>query len=174
MLAPETLKKQSTLTAEGAMELLDYNPATGIFTWKKGLSPRVKAGDVAGTQSIRGYKVIMIDKVAYKSHRLAWLVTYGVWPQAHIDHINGVCGDDRIENLREATNFQNQANRRMNKGNRSGYKGVRFDKGNNNWQAKIQHQGRLISLGRHKTPEAAHAAYCKAAHELHGEFARTK
>lgn len=33
--------------------------------------------------------------------------------------------------------------------------------------------GKNKHLGYYDTPEAGHAAYCKAASELHGEFANT-
>jgi hypothetical protein len=48
----------------------------------------------------------------YSAHRLAWFYVHGKWPQSGIDHRNGDIGDNRIENLREATQAQNCANKR--------------------------------------------------------------
>jgi len=42
------MKKRRRLTVERLHELLDYDPATGVFTWLEQRG-RVKAGDVAGT-----------------------------------------------------------------------------------------------------------------------------
>lgn len=39
------------------------------------------------------------------------------------------------------------------------------------WRAEIFFEGKRKSLGRFKSPDEAYAAYCKAAKELHGEFA---
>lgn len=89
-----------------------------------------------------------------------------------VDHIdlNGL--NNCRDNLRLATNKQNSANKRKSVRNRSGYKGVSWDTTRKKWQASITVDGKSIGLGRYDTPEAAHEAYCKAAKELFGEFAR--
>ena len=38
------------------------------------------------------------------------------------------------------------------------------------WHAQIGVNGKVKHLGYFPTPELAHEAYCKGAHELHGEF----
>jgi hypothetical protein len=87
----------------------------------------------------------------------------------HIDHINGVPIDNRLSNIREATNTQNQRNRGARHGpirsNRTGYRGV-SRKSASSWVAQIS--GR--SLGTFKTALEAHMVYETAARELHGEF----
>ena len=40
------------------------------------------------------------------------------------------------------------------------------------WRARIKTYGREVELGRFDTKEEAHAAYCRAATEYFGEFAR--
>ena len=54
----------------------------------------------------------------------------------------------------------------------TGYKGVTFHKRDKAWQAQIRVNGKCKYLGFFKTPELAYAAYCKAAKELYGDFAR--
>lgn len=52
-------------------------------------------------------------------------------------------------NLAYHTNFQVIANENLPKNNRSGHKGVWWDKSRSMWQAYIQVHGKKISLGRH-------------------------
>jgi hypothetical protein len=88
-----------------------------------------------------------------------------------VDHINGIGTDNRRENLRLATNIQNSMNSKKPRTNKSGYKGVSFMAESNKWRATIKANGKLFYLGSFDTPEQAHAAYCDAADELHGDFA---
>lgn len=85
-----------------------------------------------------------------------------------VDHIDGNGLNNVRSNLRLATHSQNLANRAKEKGNKSGYKGV--VKKNSKWLAQITYQRRTIRLGLFYTPEEAHAAYCKKAKELFGDF----
>lgn len=55
--------------------------------------------------------------------------------------------------------------------NKSGYKGVYWRADMGTWRAAITIDYKRVSLGYFDTPEQAHAAYCKAALELHGDFA---
>jgi len=98
------------ITQDKLKEILDYNQHTGLFTWKKikKYSNR-SVGDIAGSLSL-GYVVIGIDKKIYKAHRLAWLYVYGEFPKEQLDHINGNKEDNRICNLREANQSQNNFN----------------------------------------------------------------
>ncbi len=86
-----------------------------------------------------------------------------------VDHINGDTLDNRRCNLRIATQSENMRNRGKMSLNTSGYKGVHAM--GKKWGAKITIDKKQIHLGTFDTPEEAHAAYCKAALELHGEFA---
>lgn len=91
-----------------------------------------------------------------------------------IDHIDGNTANNAIANLREASNAQNCMNKPKPKSNTSGFKGVRYHSRDRRWYAHIRLSGKQVHLGLFDTAEEAHAAYCEAAHRLHGEFARTK
>jgi hypothetical protein len=97
---------------------------------------------------------------------------YGRWPRKGLDHINGCRDDNRIENLREATQSENMANVPRLKTNKSGVKGVSWHAGGRKWQAHIQKARKQHYLGLFETLEEAAAAYQEAAHRLHGSFAR--
>ena len=149
--------------------LLSYDRNTGEFFWIKPTRNK-KKNAAAGFDRGKGYRSIEIDGRTYRSQRLVWFYEYGYWPINQIDHINGNRADNRIENLREATNSQNRANSKRQKNNQSGYKGVK--RSGDKWMARIRKNRQLIYLGLFETAASAHAAYAAAAQELHGDFAR--
>lgn len=149
--------------------LLSYDPQTGIFTRKVSRGHR-KKGAVAGT--LNKYIVIRIDNVGYPAQDIAWLLYYGEWPENTVDHRDLDKTNNRINNLREATNSQNNYNRPKQTNNTSGYKGVYWNKSCNRWQAYVQAEGKRIHLGVFVDPVEAALAYNSAALKLHGEFAR--
>ena len=163
------------LTAERLRQALGYCPETGVFRWRMSNGKRAVAGEVAGGISRNGYVRISIDDTKHYAHRLAWLYAHGVWPKGQIDHINGEKTDNRIENLREATNAQNGQNRRTARADsQSGMIGVYLHPISGRWGAEIVKDGQKHSLGYFDTKEAAHAAYLSAKRELHefGEAAK--
>lgn len=117
------------------------------------------------------HRQILIQGRQFVAHRLIWLMAYGKEPTFSIDHINGKRDDNRLCNLREATDSQNCANRSLSVVNRSGFKGVSWKTLNKKWVAQIQARGKKRHLGLFDTKEEAHAAYVQAATTLHGEFA---
>lgn len=160
------------LTANRLRELLDYEPETGVLTWRV-LRSNIHKGSIAGfAHRAIGYRVIRIDGQKYLAHRLAWLHVTGRWPEGDIDHSNRDGFDNRFANLREASRSQNAGNQKRRVTNRSGFKGVARIAGREKWQGKICVRGKQIYLGLFDTPEAAHAAYCAAAEKHFGEFAR--
>lgn len=91
------------------------------------------------------------------------------------DHINRDKFDNRRANLRSATHTQNMANRKTNKTNKSGYKGVYYDKHMTRikrWKATIHHEGKVTTIGHYHTPEEAARAYDETAVKFRGEYAR--
>lgn len=147
-----------------------YDPETGLFTWVRPPKehPRMLGQVAGGFRS--GYILIKIDGRKYGAHRLAWLYTHERWPVDRIDHINGDGLDNRLCNLREATQAQNCANARRMSGKELP-KGVRHT-ANGRFQSRISFQKRLITLGVFDTVEAAAAAYSEAASRFYGQFAR--
>lgn len=149
------------LTASRLRELVNYDPDTGIFTWKVYRNSQAKVGDVIGSghTSPSGYRVAMIDRTFYQQHRLAWLYVYGEWPKEQVDHINRVKTDNRICNLRAVYGFENAQNAMTRSHNTSGYKGVHLVRTTGRWRAQLRVNGRRIDLGTYDNPEKASAAY---------------
>lgn len=155
-----------TLTQSRLKELLHYDPDTGVFTWRTNRS-HIRIGDMAGAAHNRGYWQIQVDGRIYLAHRLAWMYVHGAFPIAGTDHINGVRHDNRIANLREATQAENHQNRSKQSNNNSGFIGVYWDSKRDKWCADIQAGKKRIRLGRFDAPESAHAAYLTAKAKLH-------
>ena len=163
---PRKPVEPSALTAEYLRSILDYDQETGIFTWKVSTSRRVKTGDVAGSQNGDGYLRIRLHNRLFLAHRLAWLYHFGEWPEDQIDHINRNRSDNRIYNLREVTNKQNQQNAGKRSDNKSGHPGVSWYKPYSKWRAQIMHNQKQIHLGYFSILEEAIAAR-KAAEKLY-------
>jgi len=137
---------KSDLTAERLRELVIYHPETGLFEWRlprSGVGP----GLFSGSPGSQGYLRIQIDGQRYAAHRLAWLYAYGEWPKRQIDHKNKVRSDNRLRNLRPASNAQNSRNRKLNRNNTSGHRGVFWSKVAERWQTYIMYKGKYRHLG---------------------------
>lgn len=162
------------LSAQRLRELLDYDPVTGILTWKvwRG-GGSLPAGSVAGAVNrTTSYRMIKIDGCLYAAHRLAWLYVHGEWPPGELDHKDCCRDHNWIDNLRPATRTQNNANSRLRRDSVSGLKGASFHRRTGKWQASIRYAGKCIYLGLFVTAQEAHAAYVIAAERRFSEFAR--
>jgi hypothetical protein len=160
------------ITHSRLLDLLHYDPSTGVFT-RRVQRQKYKAGEVAG--KIRpedGYVIIGIDGRSYVAHRLAWLYVYGEWPPNKLDHKNLIKSDNRIENLRHATQAENTCNAKKRSSNKSGWKGVHWNKNLKKWSASISFKNKRLYLGSFNDVKEAAEAYIFAALEIHGEYAR--
>ena len=146
----------ATITQSELKKILHYDPDTGILTWIKRASG-IRTRHAAGTLN-HGYVDIRINGKRYGAHRLAWLWVYGTWPPAQIDHINHVRSDNRLANLRLATNLTNGRNASKRKDNRSGYTGVSWFKKGRKWRAYINMNHKPKHLGCFDTIDEAIAA----------------
>ena len=145
-------------------ELLSYDAKTGIFYWKVGRRGTVRKGDVAGTRNKDGYVCIFVDRKNYLAHRLAWLYMYGEEPPAILDHKNGIKDDNRISNLREATNSLNIHWAKKPDKN-SGYYGVR--RSGDRWVVFVAGK----THGSFVCKELAAKVYNREAYRFYGEDA---
>lgn len=163
--------RQPSITQAELKSLITYNPQTGHLTWKYNRNWRSKAGDIAGhINKVSGYAELVINKKLYLCHRLAFLYMTGRWPKAEIDHINNIRYDNRWNNLREATVSQNRCNTRLSRNNSSGFKGVYFNKRQNDWYGQVRKDGKCYYTSGHPTAEAANKALQQIRESIHGEF----
>lgn len=88
------------LTAEEVRALLDYDPDTGVLTWR--VRPKNKAkwkSLEAGRLNNSGTRQISIRGREYTARRLVWLCVHGDWPTAPVEPANGDPDDLRLTNL---------------------------------------------------------------------------
>ena len=160
------------MTQEELKKLVKYDRSTGVFNWVNCAGTKKDPNRPLGYKHGFGYLIIDINNKKYMAHRLAWLYENGFMPKDHLDHINGIKTDNRIENLREATNQENQFNSKLRIDNSSGIKGVHWHKDINKWIARIRTGSRKrLYLGSFDSLDLAAAAVNNARLKYHGEFA---
>lgn len=142
----------------------------GYIYWRINRGSKIKVGDLAGSiQLPKMYWYVMYEGVKYRVNRLIWIYHNGGIPDGlMVDHKDTDRLNNLIENLRLATNTQNQGNA-LRRPSLSGLKGATAKK-SGNFEGHITHLGKRYFLGTFKTAELAHEAYCLKAKELYGEF----
>lgn len=166
LLKQESKSMKPSPTQDRLKELLSYDQETGVFTWKEHKKFRARAGNIAGTVTPRGYRLINIEGFIVPAHRLAWFYMLGVWPSVDIDHKNGFRDDNRWTNLRLLSRAQNMQNLHApHKDNKTGFLGVVPHK--DRFTAYIKCDGKNHYLGVFNTPELAHQAYLEKKRAIH-------
>lgn len=164
--------KDMNLDIKELAEWISYDPFTGKLTWKRAMRGTF-AGSDCGYRDKRGYINIRFGEYRLLGHRVGWALVNMKWPANQIDHKNRNPSDNRICNLREATDNQNKANTTVRKNKiYSSYKGVTWDKRRNKWCTSIYRKGRQKFLGYFEKEEDAYFAYCREAIRYDGEFVR--
>jgi hypothetical protein len=163
-------------SADYLRSIFRYDPNSGRLIWRKRADAPKRwntryGGRRAGSIIDRRRRVTLPGQRACAAARIIWKMVHDEEPEI-VDHVDGNPRNDRLWNLRAATMAQNARNTRSY--NRTGFKGVVFERRRNRWRAGIQVDGRKISLGYFRDPAEAHAAYVEAAKKHFGEFARTK
>lgn len=137
---------------------LNYDPCSGSILWKKAVNYHSETEGKEAGRLVNGYLTFQIGGRKYRNHRVAWLFSFGYWPEI-IDHINGDTLDNRLCNLRNVTRLENAQNHSKIKKTRDGLPlGVKALK-SGNYQARASCGGQCYALGSFKTPEQAHERY---------------
>ena len=143
-------------------KLLSCDCATGILTWrtrtkehfgkmteKQGAAwNRRYAGKRAFTskQTCGYYQGIILGK-HYFAHCVIFAMGNGEWAEDEVDHKNHIRDDNRFDNLRAATDDQQNQNRALFSNNKSGHVGVSWYKRTEQWRACIMVDKKQVTLG---------------------------
>jgi hypothetical protein len=158
------------LTQEYLQELFDYKD--GCLYWKNDRNTvKVKNKRAGYVHTQTGYRRLSINHYPYLEHRIIFLHQFGYLPKC-LDHKDGNRENNNIENLRPATYVENMHNRKLNKDNKSGIKGVWYVPSRQSWRARIRSKNLLVFCKYYKTLEEAEKGIKQARAELHKEFAR--
>lgn len=112
------------LTHKIVRELLDYNPRTGVVTWRirkrkwftadhhwRAWNTKY-ANKPAGSLDTEGYRqVTLFGEGGYRLGRLIWFWVTGEWPLNTIDHEDRDKQNNRWKNLRDVTMLVQSLNR---------------------------------------------------------------
>lgn len=111
--------KDKEISVEYLRSILDYDPETGVLTWKP-RDPRLEtftseqslrvfmlwnrqfANKPAGTVTENGAIRIKVLGGLRMAHNIAWAIHYGEWPKKTIQHKNRNRSDNRIRNFQDA------------------------------------------------------------------------
>ena len=157
------------ITKDLLHELFEYRD--GDLIRKVSTSGNAPAGGVAGHARRDGYREIQINGKSYQAHRLVFLMHHRYLPK-QVDHIDNNPCNNCIENLRPATNSENNCNQAITSRNTSGFKGVSWRKDKKRWGVYVRKDGKGHWGGLHETAEKANQAAMKLREKLHGEFVR--
>ena len=106
MAQPKPLPPLETLR-----EAFSYDPETGALTWRGTRTNQVRAGELAGNPTGRGYTQVQLGSYRLRAHRVAWALHHGADPgPLLVDHINRNRSDNRAANLRLVDSKGNRAN----------------------------------------------------------------
>ncbi len=118
--------------------------------------------------SARGYARSTIQGKSVQMHRLIMAAR----ECDEIGHVNGNKLDNRRKNLRFGKHSDHTANQQMHVNNKSGLKGVSWDKTRGKFRVTIRKDYKKIHVGRFDDLEAAARAYNRAALNYFGKFAK--
>lgn len=171
------MHERKPLTAELIRSLMDYDPDTGLLTWKPrplemfpSPTPEIQKSTAAAWNAKNagkeacacvdgGYKQGGLFYNKLKAHRAAWAIMTGEMPNGQIDHINGDGTDNRWCNLRLVDSTGNARNQKRHVTNTSGHTGVSWHTRDRKWSAYFWDGKNNREIGRFESlEEAAKAA----------------
>ena len=102
-----------------------------------------------------GYLCISLLNKSYLAHRVAYALFNNQSKFGIIDHKNGCATDNRIDNLHVVTNSFNLLKAPVSKNNKTGFKGIFFNKDTGFFESSIWLAGKKKHLGISKSKEVA-------------------
>lgn len=155
------MAKTPTFPAGDLKDIIDYDPDTGVVTWKKREtgSPHwkdtsvkrfnmVTAGKQAGTVKKAKNDTVQMniklpDGKSYLLHRVIWALETGEWPEGMVSHKDGDRTNNALENLQEATQGDLNRNGAVRSDNTSGIKGVSWIESRGYYKVRTEYNGEV-------------------------------
>lgn len=182
-------------SAEFLHECFRYDPESGELFWKErpehhfknrfamlAWNPKFagkKSGCVTQLKKPHGNFYTIVNIGGHKScltHRIIYVMHFGRIPDGmQVDHRDGNTLNNRIDNLRVATNQQNNFNKGEYSKRRTRKEGLPKGVqrcGGKKFYARIKVSYKMINLGGFQTPEEAERAYIAAYQFYAKEFAK--
>jgi len=129
-----------------------FKDEKSMKTWNTKNSGNIAGNIFKPTNAKTHYKRITIYGKHYLQHRIIWMIHNG-YTELEIDHIDGNGLNNDIDNLRVVKHIDNCRNKSIQSNNSSGVIGVRFNKRQNRYVARIGAKGDF--LGYFDTVEEA-------------------
>ena len=172
------INKLKALSLEQIKSLWIVYPETGEIYWRERGFGRT-LGKPCGCLVANGHRKIGLringKYIQFYAHHIVWAWCHGSWPIGDLDHKNGNPDDNRIDNLRPASDEENAFNKGRVRTNKSGLKWVCLHKSSAErgkpkpWQAAVW-AGEDRRQKYFASKEEAFAWASNVAQELHGEF----
>ena len=146
-----------------------------VFDYQEGKLIRLYSNNQhnhVGSVNSCGYLQCEVKGKTYMVHRIIYELCSGeTIPKGfQIDHIDRNPLNNRFENLRLASQNQNQINSKKPSNNTTGYKGV-LATPSGKFQARLGFNGKKLYLGLFNTAEEANQCVINETKRLYGEFA---
>ncbi len=148
---------------QGKVSLVDEEDFEYLNQWKWYAQKDYKNGNYYAQRhdSQNNKKIVLMHKEIL-----------GVENKKQVDHKDGDGLNNQRTNLRPSSHSQNHSNTERYKNNKSGYKGVSWNKHSKKYLAQTSIDGKILVIGYFDSPEDAATAYNTVANQLHGDFTR--
>ncbi len=159
-----TVTKEIPLT-RGLVALVDAADYEWLSQWKWS----------ATTRRGESYYAVRLDSDGKAIYMHRAILGLDAGDRRLSDHIDKNKLNNIRSNLRICCASENMRNCGRHRNNRSGFKGVSWDRLSKTWQVHIRtgsgRSSKRIKVGNYSKAELAHMAYREAAKRFHGEFA---
>ncbi len=132
-----------------AKQVYNYDPSGDLRLTSNGM--------LVSTLTTRGYRQIYLEARQYLLHRLIFFWHHGYFPKI-VDHIDGNISNNKIENLQGCDQKVNIEKAKLFCTNKTGYKGVSFNKKTNKFEAYYWKDYKKYYVGLFNTAEEAYKA----------------